>query len=74
MDGVRCGYSIDNFDPNTYQGILQGVSRAHSHLVPVEDYARLERAVERAYAEVFGVGATQVFCVGRFSPTTRDRP
>jgi MEDS: MEthanogen/methylotroph, DcmR Sensory domain len=53
---LLCGYSIDNFDPDTYQGILQGVSRAHSHLVPVEDYARLERAVERAYAEVFGVG------------------
>ena len=52
---LLCGYSIDNFDPHTYQGILQGVSRAHSHLVPVEDYARLERAVERAYAEVFGV-------------------
>ena len=53
---LLCGYSIDNFDPHTYQGFLQRVSRAHSHLVPVEDYARLEWAVDLAYAEVFGVG------------------
>jgi hypothetical protein len=32
------------------------VCRAHSHVIPVEDYARLERAVDRAYADVFGAG------------------
>lgn len=51
---LLCGYSLDNFDPQIYRGLLQRVSAAHSDLVPVEDYARLEQAVERAYADVFG--------------------
>lgn len=51
-----CGYSIDVFDPQIYRGLLQRVSAAHSHLVPVENYARLDEAVERAYVEVFGAG------------------
>ena len=51
---LLCGYSIDSLDPSSYRGALQQVSALHSHLVPVEDYARLDRAVKRAYAEVFG--------------------
>jgi hypothetical protein len=49
-----CGYSIDTFAPGVYGGLLQRVLSAHSHLVPVEDYARLDRAVDQAYVEVFG--------------------
>ncbi len=51
---LLCGYSLDNFDRYVHRGLLQSVSAVHSDLVPVEDYARLERAVEHAYAEVFG--------------------
>ena len=51
---LLCGYSLDTFDPAIYRGVLQEVSRSHSHLIPVEDYARLEYAVEQAYDEVFG--------------------
>lgn len=51
---LLCGYSLDNFDRHVHRGLLQSVSAAHSDLIPVEDYARLERAVEHAYAEVFG--------------------
>jgi hypothetical protein len=53
---LLCGHAIDNFDPESYHGLLQQVSAVHSHLVPVEDYARLDRAVKVAYAEVFGAG------------------
>jgi MEDS: MEthanogen/methylotroph, DcmR Sensory domain len=53
---LLCGYSIDTFNPEAYRGLLQRVSAAHSHVVPVEDYARLDHAVESAYLEVFGVG------------------
>ena len=53
---LLCGYSIDTFDPEAYRGLLQRVSTAHSHLVPVEEYARLDHAVESAYLEVFGAG------------------
>jgi MEDS: MEthanogen/methylotroph, DcmR Sensory domain len=51
-----CGYSLDAFDPKIYGGLLQRVASAHSHLVPVENCARLEHAVQRAYADVFGAG------------------
>ena len=32
------------------------MSATHSDLIPVDDYARLERAVDRAYVDVFGAG------------------
>lgn len=51
---LLCGYSVDTFDPRVYHGLLQRICTAHSDLIPVEDYARLEQAVERAYADVFG--------------------
>jgi hypothetical protein len=53
---LLCSYSLDSFDPELYEGVLQRVVSTHSHLVPVEDYARLDQAVAHAYAEVFGIG------------------
>ncbi len=58
---LLCAYRIDNFDRNAHRGLLHQLGRCHSHMIPVEDYARLDRAVERAYADVFGTsgdGAT----------------
>src|SRR5262249_49464152 len=51
---LLCSYGIDPFDERSYRGLVQRVAATHSHLIPVEDYARLDRAVDRAYAEVFG--------------------
>jgi hypothetical protein len=51
---LLCSYSIDPFDPGIYRGLLQEVCARHSDLIPAEDYAGLERAVARAYTEVFG--------------------
>jgi hypothetical protein len=53
---LLCGYSLDPFDPRNYHGLLQRVSGAHSDLIPVDDYSKLEEAVERAYGDVFGGG------------------
>jgi hypothetical protein len=53
---LLCGYSLDPFDPKIYRGLLQQVSSRHSDLIPVEDYARLDRAVTSAFEEVFGSG------------------
>lgn len=63
---LLCGYSLDTFDPRIYRGLLQQVSAMHSHLIPVEDFARLERAVDRAYAEVFGGGDDAGALLGAF--------
>jgi len=51
---LLCGYRIDNFDRHVHRGLLHQISRSHSHLVPVEDYTRLDGAVDRAYKDVFG--------------------
>jgi hypothetical protein len=51
---LLCAYRIDNFDREAHHGALHQISQKHSHLIPVEDYARLESAVSRAYADVFG--------------------
>jgi hypothetical protein len=51
---LLCAYRIDNFDRHAHRGVLHRISRCHSHFIPVEDYDRLEHAVDRAYADVFG--------------------
>jgi DcmR-like sensory protein len=51
---LLCAYSIDNFDRHAHRGILHQISRCHSHFIPVDDYGRLENAVDRAYSDVFG--------------------
>jgi hypothetical protein len=61
-----CGYFIDNFDPECHHGLLQWLGAAHSHLVPVEDTARLDAAVEHAYAEVFGAESDAALLRGAF--------
>jgi hypothetical protein len=53
---LLCGYSVDPFESAVHGGLLQHVTATHSHLIPVEDYARLDRAVTRAYTDVFGGG------------------
>jgi hypothetical protein len=51
---LLCAYGIDNFDRDAQRGLLAQVSRPHSHLIPADDYERLDRAVDRAYVDVFG--------------------
>jgi hypothetical protein len=51
---LLCAYRIDNFDRHAHRGVLHQLSHSHSHLVPVEDYDRFERAVDHAYRDVFG--------------------
>jgi hypothetical protein len=51
---LLCAYRLDNFDHHVHRGLLHRISRSHSHLVPVEDYERLDAAVDRAYRDVFG--------------------
>jgi hypothetical protein len=51
-----CAYRLDPLDPQV-QGVLRRITQCHSHLLPAEHYARFEQAIDRAYTEVFGVGA-----------------
>jgi len=51
---LLCAYRIDNFDGEVHRGALDQLTHTHSHVIPVEDYERLEAAVSRAYEDVFG--------------------
>jgi hypothetical protein len=51
---LHCAYAIDNFDRAAHCCALQGINHVHSQLLPVEDYSRFDRAVNRALADVLG--------------------
>jgi hypothetical protein len=51
---VFCSFLMDNFDGEVHTRMLPRLGTNHSHLIPVEDYARLERAVADALRETVG--------------------
>ena len=51
---IFCSFLMDNFDGDVHARMLPRLGTNHSHLVPVEDYARLGRAVADALQEVVG--------------------
>ena len=51
---IFCSFLMDNFDGEVHAHMLPRLGTNHSHLVPVEDYARLERAVADALREAVG--------------------
>jgi hypothetical protein len=61
-DGVAiaCGFLMDNFSSDIHARILPRLGTNHSHLIPVEDYARLGRAVADALREAMGAEAARV--------------
>lgn len=58
-DGVAiaCGFLMDNFNSDIHARMLPRLGTNHSHLIPVEDYARLGRAVADALREAVGAEA-----------------
>ena len=61
-DGVAiaCGFLMDNFDSDVQTQMLPRLGTNHSHLIPVEDYARLGRAVADALREAVGAEEARV--------------
>jgi DcmR-like sensory protein len=53
---LLCAYKIDNFDRFAHRTVLPQICPGHSHLIPIDNYDCLDRAVDRAYLDVFGVG------------------
>jgi len=54
---IFCSFLMDSFSGEIQAHMLPRLGKSHSHLIPVEDYARLERAVADALRQT--VGATQ---------------
>jgi hypothetical protein len=57
---IFCSFLMDNFDGQVHAQMLPRLGVNHSHLIPVEDYARLERAVADALRETVGTDEARV--------------
>jgi hypothetical protein len=51
---IFCSFLMDNFNDDVHTRMLPRLGTNHSHLIPVEDYARLEHAVADALWETVG--------------------
>jgi hypothetical protein len=57
---IFCSFVMDNFDGEIHTHMLPRLGENHSHLIPVEDYARLERAVADALRDTVGPDEARV--------------
>lgn len=57
---IFCSFLMDNFDGNVHARMLPRLGENHSHLIPVEDYARLEQAVSDALRDTVGPDESRV--------------
>jgi hypothetical protein len=57
---IFCSFLMDNFDGEIHTHMLPRLGENHSHLIPVEDYGRLERAVANALRETVGPDEARV--------------
>jgi MEDS: MEthanogen/methylotroph, DcmR Sensory domain len=57
---IFCSFSMDNFNGDVHSRMLPRLGLNHSHLIPVEDYVRLERAVSDALREFVGADDAHV--------------
>jgi hypothetical protein len=57
---IFCSFVMDNFNSEVHSRLLPRLGQNHSHLIPVEDYARLERAVADALRQTVGANDAQV--------------
>ena len=55
-----CSFRMDNFDGDVHARMLPRLGTNHSHLIPVDDYDRLERAVADALRETIGADEASV--------------
>jgi hypothetical protein len=57
---IFCSFLMDNFNGDIHSRLLPRLGENHSHLIPVQDYARLESAVADALRETVGSDEARV--------------
>jgi hypothetical protein len=57
---IFCSFLMDNFNGEVHTHMLPRLGENHSQLIPVEDYARLERAVAAALRDTVGPDEARV--------------
>jgi hypothetical protein len=68
---IFCSFVMDNFNSEVHSRLLPRLGQNHSHLIPVEDYARLERAVSNALLQTVGTtdaGVLEQQLLSNYSP------
>jgi hypothetical protein len=68
---IFCSFVMDNFNSEVQSRLLPRLGQNHSHLIPVEDYARLERAVGNALRHTVGADDARVLeqqLLSKYSP------
>ena len=55
-----CSFRMDNFNSDVHARMLPRLGTNHSHLIPVDEYGRLERAVNDALRETVGADEASV--------------
>src|SRR3989475_9217056 len=74
---IFCSFLMDNFNGEVHAQMLPRLGTNHSHLIPVEDYARLERAVADALRETVGPDEARVLesrLLSRYRPPFKMPP
>jgi len=57
---IFCSFLMDNFNGDVHARMLPRLGENHTHLIPVEDYAWLERAVSDALQDTVGPDESRV--------------
>ncbi len=70
---IFCSFLMDNFDGDVHARMLPRLGQNHSHLIPVEDYARLERAVAGRTSRIGGACSRLASWNSSFSRAMRRR-
>jgi len=73
---IFCSFLMDNFSGEVHARVLPTIGRTHTHLIPAERYACLERAVAEALRETVGpvdAGVLESLLLTRY-PAPLDMP
>src|SRR3954467_3452012 len=57
---IFCSFVMDNFDGDVHTRMLPRLGHNHSHLIPVQDHARLQRPLADALRETVGADEARV--------------
>lgn len=71
---IFCSFVMDNFNSEVQSRLLPRLGQNHSHLIPVEDYVRLERAVADALRQTVGANDARVLeqqLLSNYSPALK---
>jgi hypothetical protein len=74
---IFCSFLMDNFNGDVHSHMLPRLGTNHSHLIPVADYSRLERAVADALRETVGADEASVLetrMLSRYQPPFQMPP